>query len=121
MTLVAAAKSACCATARADGAGPHRQQFLTGAKDAPSVTVAGKLRLPLPGTSRLPAVILVHGSGGVGANVDLWAREVSGMGIATLTVDSFTGRKIVDTLSDQSQLGRLAMLVDAYRALDLPF
>jgi dienelactone hydrolase len=41
------------------------------------------------------------------------------MGIATFVMDSFTGRGIVETSTDQARLGRLAMIVDAYRALDL--
>ncbi len=95
------------------------QQFLTGVKEGQAVTVAGELRIPQPGTSRLPAVILVHGSGGVGSNVDLWSHELNGIGIATLILDSFTPRKIVSTVNDQTQLGRLAMIVDTYRALGL--
>jgi metallo-beta-lactamase class B len=95
---------------------PTDAQFLTGASDAQPVTIGAELRLP-PGGGRLPAVLLVHGSGGIGASLDLWARELAAMGIATLIVDSFTARGIVDTLNDQSQLGRLTMLVDSYRAL----
>lgn len=94
------------------------KQFLTGAKDGKPARIGGELRLP-PGTGRFPAVILVHGSGGVGANVDLWAQELNGIGVAAFLLDSFTGRGIVQTITDQSQLGRLAMIVDAYRALEL--
>jgi dienelactone hydrolase len=96
------------------------QQFLTGMKDGVPVTLAGELRIPRPGTDRLPAVILLHGSGGVsGGREAEWARELNGMGVATLMLDAFTGRRIVSTGADQAQLGRLAMIVDAYRALDL--
>lgn len=94
------------------------KQFLTGAKDGPTVRIGGELRLP-PGTGRFPAVILVHGSGGVGANVNRWARELNSIGVAAFVMDSFTGRGIVQTITDQTQLGHLAMIVDAYRALDL--
>lgn len=34
-------------------------------------------------------------------------------------LDTFTGRGIVSTIKDQDQLNSLAMMVDAYRALDL--
>ena len=37
---------------------------------------------------------------------------------AVLVLDSFAGRNIVSTVNDQSQLDHLAMMVDAYRALD---
>jgi hypothetical protein len=43
--------------------------FLTGAKDSKPVVIAGELCIPRPGTDRLPAVVFVHGSGGVGASV----------------------------------------------------
>ena len=95
------------------------EQFLTGAREGQPVQLAAELRIPSAGTAKLPAVLLVHGSGGAGANVDAWARELNSMGIATLILDSFTGRGIANTLVDQSQLGRLSMIVDEYRALAL--
>src|SRR6266852_8183486 len=58
---------------------PTDKQFLTGFKDGIPVRISGELRLP-PGTVRVPAVILVHGSAGIGANVDHWARELNGIG-----------------------------------------
>lgn len=97
-------------------------QFLVGAKDGRQVGLAGQLRIPRPGTDRLPAVIFLHGSGGVGGTgspTDEWATEFNRLGIATFTFDSFSGRGIVNTVADQSQLGRLAMIIDAYRALEL--
>jgi len=94
------------------------KQFLTGAKDGTPVRISGELRLPR-GTARVPAVVLVHGSGGIGANDDQWAQELNGIGVAAFLVDSFTPRGIDQTVTDQSKLGNLAMIVDAYRALDL--
>ena len=95
------------------------EQFLTGAKDGKPATISGELRIPRLGTDRLPAVVLVHGSGGVGANVHRWAEELNGIGVSAFIVDTFTGRGIVNTATDQSQLHSLAMMVDAFRALDL--
>lgn len=95
------------------------EEFLAGRKDGAPVTIAGDLRFPTPGTDRLPAVVLLHGSGGLLGYVDDWAERLNAMGIATFVVDSFTGRGIVNTADDQGQLGRLAMIVDAYRALEL--
>jgi len=94
-------------------------QFLTGEMRGRQATVSGELRIPKPGSERLPAVILVHSSAGVGGNVDAWAREINSLGIAAFILDTFTGRGIVNTLSDQSQLDTLAMMVDTYRALGL--
>lgn len=94
------------------------QEFLTGKKEGKPVIVPGELRIPTPGTDRLPAVILVHGSGGVSGAVDEWAQWLNAMRIATFVLDSFTPRGLVSTANDQSQLGRLAMIIDAYRAAE---
>src|SRR5205823_5119227 len=60
------------------------EQFLTGDASGKPVMLAGELRIPRPGTGRLPAVILVHGSGGVNASHDRWAQELNSIGVATL-------------------------------------
>jgi dienelactone hydrolase len=95
------------------------QEFLTGRKEGKPVTLAGELRLPRPGNDRLPLVVLLHGSGGISGAVTDWEQEFNSMGVATFVIDSFTARGIVSTVNDQTQLGRLTMIVDAYRALDL--
>ena len=94
------------------------QQFLLGAKDGAPVRIGAELRLP-PGMARIPAVVLIHGSGGVGANIDGWAQALNVMGIAALILDSFTGRGISQTITDQSQLSSFSMIVDAYKGLEL--
>src|SRR5438105_2770223 len=95
------------------------QQFLTGDKNGKAVTIAGELRLPQGAAGRLPAVILQHGSGGVGPGPELWARYFNEMGIASFVVDSFSGRGLVSTSTDQALLGRLNMILDGYRAFDV--
>jgi hypothetical protein len=55
------------------------QEFLTGRKEGKPVTLAGELRLPRPGNDRLPAVVLLHGSGGVGGNVLDWEQYLNAM------------------------------------------
>jgi dienelactone hydrolase len=94
-------------------------QFLTGAKDGTPAVISGELRLPREGTGRLPAVILVHGSGGAGPREQKWAREFTYMRVAAFILDSFTRRGITETATDQSRLASAAMIVDAYRALGL--
>jgi dienelactone hydrolase len=93
------------------------EQFLTGDTAGKRVTLAGELRIPRLGNDRLPAVILVHGSGGVNVSHDRWAQDINSIGVATFIVDTFSGRGIVNTILDQSQLHSLAMMLDAYRAL----
>ena len=101
------------------------QQVMLGESDGPAALLGVDLRLPGTGgmpsaaTEKLPAVILIHGSSGVGASVDRWAHELNSIGVAALIVDSFTGRGLVSVGDDQSQLEHLAMAYDAYRALEL--
>src|SRR5713226_9222295 len=83
------------------------EEFLAGREDGKPVTVAGELRLPRAGTERFPLVILLHGSGGIAGLVVEWERDLLAMGVATFVIDSFTGRGIINTNNDQTQLGRL--------------
>jgi dienelactone hydrolase len=92
------------------------QQFLTGDAAGRPTTIAGVLRIA-QGSGRLPLVILMHGSGGFEENADLWARQFGALGISTFALDSFSGRGIASTVVDQSQLGRLNMILDLYRSL----
>ena len=94
------------------------KQFLTGAKEGKSSRIGGELCLP-PGAGRFPVAVLVHGSAGAGAGEVQWSQELNKIGVATFLIDCFTGRGIVQTITDQSQLGHLAMIVDAYRAMEL--
>ncbi len=94
------------------------QQFLTGDKYGRQVTVAGELSLPR-GAGRLPAVILMHGSGGMGGNIGYWKRQLNQMGIATLAIDGMTGRGLVGVGSNQAVLGRLNFIIDIYRGLEI--
>ncbi len=92
------------------------EQFLRGDASGKLTTISGTLRVAR-GSGRLPLVILVHGSGGIEENIAAWERVFASMGISTFAIDSFTGRGIVSTVADQSQLGRLNMILDVYRSL----
>jgi dienelactone hydrolase len=91
-------------------------QFLKGDAYGRLTTIAGVLRVA-QGPGRLPVIILVPGSGGFNANTDVRDRQFLLMGISTFTLDPFAGRGIVSTVVDQSQLGRLNEVVDAYRSV----
>jgi dienelactone hydrolase len=93
------------------------QGFLVGDKNGRPTTLAGELRVPSGVAGKLPAVILAHGSGGLATYHARWADEFNSIGIAAFLLDSFSGRGITSTVSDQSQLDTLAMMVDAYHAL----
>jgi dienelactone hydrolase len=98
---------------------PTVSDFLQGIRPAATTLIWGDLELPSGRGVRSPAVMLVHGSGGVGPREDRWAEELRQAGAATFLLDSFTGRGIASTAEDQSQLSGLAMIGDAYRALEL--
>jgi dienelactone hydrolase len=55
----------------------------------------------------------------VGLREDRYAEEFGQAGAATFILDSFTGRGITSTAEDQAQINHLAVIVDAYRALEL--
>src|SRR5262245_28418234 len=93
------------------------EQFLkVGDSSRRPTAISGKFRVA-PDSGRLPLVILMHGSGGIEENAAVWERLFASLGISTFEIDSFTGRGIVSTVADQSQLGRLNMILDLYRGL----
>lgn len=92
------------------------EQFLTGDASGRPTTISGILKVA-QGSGHFPLVILVHGSGGIEENAVVWERLFASLGISTFEIDSFTGRGIVSTVADQSQLGRLNMILDLYRSL----
>ena len=95
------------------------QQFLTGDKNGKAVTIAGQLQFPQGASGRLAVVILQHGSGGPNGGHELWAKTFNEMGIASFLVDSFSGRGLTSTSTNQALLGRLNMILDAYRGFDV--
>jgi dienelactone hydrolase len=98
---------------------PTVSEFLQGVKPAAASLIWGDLEFPPGQVERSPAIVLVHGSGGISPREDRWAEEIRQAGAATFVLDSFTGRTIASTSEDQSQLSSLAMIGDAYRALEL--
>jgi dienelactone hydrolase len=94
------------------------QQFLTGDANGTQVTVAGEFRIA-QGSGRLPVVVLMHGSSGVGATMEAWVHQFNAMGISTFVIDGFTGRGLTATGPNQALLGRLNLVLDIYRALDI--
>jgi dienelactone hydrolase len=128
MVPVAVAVAACAATASAQGVGRleihaipsvtvSNQQFLTGNRYGKPVIIGAELRLPRGTAQNYPAVVLIHGSGGISPATDRWAQEMNAIGIAAFILDAFTGRGIINTNADQSQLDSIAMTHDAFGAL----
>jgi len=68
---------------------------------------------------KVPAAILLHGSDGLTKLQTRYARALVERGVATLVIDSFSGRGIQSTVGKQNTLAVDAMVVDAYTGLGL--
>ncbi len=84
------------------------------------LTIHAQVLLPANrGDSKVPAMIIVHGSGGVrDAREFAYAREFSKLGVAGVVIDSFTPRGIKSTVRDQALVSSYDMLVDAVSTLN---
>lgn len=93
--------------------------FLGGDQDAGSpVVLSGGLSGP-DAEQKLPVVILLHGTDGPGSGaVWSWNRFLNSKGIATLSLDSYTGRNLSEASSDQSLFSQFTQIYDAYRAVE---
>jgi dienelactone hydrolase len=88
----------------------------------PAATARGELVLPAPmaADAKLPAVVLVHGSGGVyPEEVSFWAKRFNEQGIAAFVIDVFGPRGVKSTGEDQSLVPFTADTADAFAALGL--
>jgi dienelactone hydrolase len=94
------------------------RQFLNGDGSGKPVTMTGEFRIA-QGSGKLPVVVLMHGSGGIGANIEPWTRKFNSMGVSTFVIDGFTGRGLTSVNTDQASLGRLNFILDIYGALAL--
>ena len=84
-----------------------------------AVNIVGHLFVP-PGGEKVPAVVLVHGSGGIyKALLDFWPKQFNAAGIAVFTLDMFGPRGVQSTAEDQSQVPFAADTADAFAALKL--
>ena len=85
-------------------------------ESASRVTVLGFLRLP-PGDGKVPAVVLMHGCGGIGRSELFWARELRDRGMATFLVNSFSARGISQICTGRFSINMGSVLADAFGAL----
>jgi dienelactone hydrolase len=94
------------------------RQFLTGDPSGTPVTVAAEFRIA-QGMGRQPVVVLMHGSSGIAANTEPWVHQFNSMGISTFVIDGFSGRGLTVVNQNQALLGRLNLIVDIYRSLEI--
>lgn len=96
------------------------KQFLQGDKNGKEATVNGILRFPQkPVSQKIPVIFLVHGSSGIGPNVEYWSNHFLAQGYATFSLDGFTGRGLTVVGPNQALLGRLNLILDSYRAMEI--
>ncbi len=94
------------------------EQFLKGDDGGKQVIVSGQLWIA-QGSGRLPTMVMIHGSGGMVPIIEFWTTVFNEMGLSTFALDGFTGRGLTNVNTDQALLGRLNMILDAYRGLDI--
>lgn len=87
---------------------------------APTARISGELQFPESTSTRLPAVIIGHGSGGISQEREYaWADFLRSQGYATFVVDSFSARGLSQVATNQSALPFAASVVDLLKALRL--
>ena len=91
--------------------------ILTGKYLQAPVEIHGYLFIPASG-GKFPAVVIGPGSGGYKQWMqDLVARKLNDVGIATLILDSFTGRGVTETATNQGNVPTAATVIDGFAAL----
>ena len=96
--------------------------LMQSSRPRPAATAQGELFLPSfsSPSARAPAVVLVHGSGGVYPELgSYWAKLLNEQGWAVLVMDVFSPRGVKSTGEDQSQVPFAADTADAFAALAL--
>jgi dienelactone hydrolase len=96
---------------------PERIRIESTTRGKPAVVTA-QIFLPGKRDGKIPAMIIMHGSGGVREKREVaYAREFNALGVAAVIIDSFSPRGIASTVRDQSQLSSYDMTLDAVRTL----
>src|SRR5262249_62255486 len=87
------------------------KQFVLGDKGGKATTLAAELRIPTIAAGKMPAVILVHGSGGLQGFHGRWADELNSIGVAGVLLVQFTVRGITGTINKQKQMGTVWVVI----------
>ena len=93
-------------------------QFLAGTAGQKSTVISGSLDLPNNVEKPIPAVVILHGAGGIHSNEKKWASRLRKIGIATFLLNSNKRPECRNFTCYDSNQGMVNM-VDAYRALTL--
>ena len=88
--------------------------------DMKDVTVTAELHLPNDLSRPVPAMLIMHGSGGLTASAPKakhWTGLLNSWGVATLVIDSFGPRGLMETGTNQQVLSGFANVADAFAGL----
>ena len=98
----------------------HWDNILKARFEGVGKTVAeAEIILPEASEGSVPAVVLMHGSGGRGKREKRYAAELIDEGFAVVILDSFGPRGIRTTGGRQEQVSTATMLGDVFAVLDL--
>jgi dienelactone hydrolase len=96
----------------------EKVEFETHRIDGTKEKLFGYLLLPANAQGKVPAMVIVHGSGGVHqVREGRYLEEFASIGLAGFVIDSFTPRGVKDTVADQSKVPTSQMIRDALAAL----
>ena len=97
------------------------KEILTAGGQSKPATISGTLSLPKNISGKVPAVVILHGAGGVDDFYFEMADILNEMGIAAFVVDSFQTRGILNGLEILKKLfhSYSTRIADAYAALNL--
>jgi dienelactone hydrolase len=94
------------------------RDLLDGLDGAKEVRIPGKLIIP-KSPDKVPAMIILHDSSGPNSRNKYWAKAFNKMGIATFQPNSYKGRGVTPGRSAPSKVQSMAMIIDAYQALEV--
>ncbi len=83
------------------------------------VQIPAELMLPKTVAGRVPAMVIMHGSGGLRQREYRYARELNKEGIGAVVLDSFNPRGVATTGGQQERVTTSTMLGDVYALLNL--
>ncbi|MBS0505756.1 MAG: dienelactone hydrolase family protein [Proteobacteria bacterium] len=95
-------------------------ELFKGNSGGATVNILGHLFMPPGDGGKVPAVVLLHGSGGIySAELDYWPKQFNAAGMAVFVLDMFGPRGVQDTSENQSLVPFTADVVDSFAALKL--
>lgn len=82
-----------------------------------TIQITSELYMPDAAKGKVPAMLILHGSGGVNEAYRTMAKDFAKMGVAGVVIDSFKPRGIGTTVEDQEQLSSYTMVLDANKVM----